>query len=297
MSRTTARGEATIRQVCLAFHICRQAYYQAKSSPRPPSESEIAGLGARGRQGPWATACELEAGIRRVVESHLGWGVRKVWATLRREGMKVSRKRVWAMMKALGLVLPPVRERDALAPRGQVVVAESNRRWATDLTTVWTAQDGLVALVPVIDCGDRSVLACEVTKSQDSRAVLSPVAFSLTAEFGDPKRVPWNLELRTDHGPQYTGADCEAMCAQWGLNHTLAPVGRPTGNAVAERVIQTLKVELIWTRDWASAAELRQAIAGWQAEYNHQRPHQALGWETPAERRARNLGLPDRLAA
>jgi putative transposase len=155
----------------------------------------------------------------------------------------------------------------------------------------------LVAVVPVVDCGDRSVLACEVTKSQQSRAVLAPVAFSLETQFGDAEQVPWGLELRTDHGPQYTGSDCEDLCTRWGLDHTLAPVGRPTGNAVAERVILTLKVELVWTRDWESAAELRIAIADWLREYNQHRPHQALGWETPAERRVRNLGLPTRLAA
>ena len=46
-------------------------------------------------------------------------------------------------------------ERREEADRGHVTVADSNRRWATDLTTVWTRQDGVVALVPVIDCGDR----------------------------------------------------------------------------------------------------------------------------------------------
>ena len=121
--------------------------------------------------------------------------------------------------------------------------------------------------------------------------VLSPVARSLTVTFGSPTNVPWDLELRTDHGSQYTGRDCEILCKEWNVTHTLAPVGRPTGNAVAERFIQTLKVELIWTRDWESIAELRAAIEAWLIEYNHGRPHQAMGWETPAERRAKNLAV------
>ena len=112
-----------------------------------------------------------------------------------------------------------------------------------------------------------------------------------------PEGVPVGLELRTDHGPQFTGADCEDLCKRWGLDHSLAPVGRPTGNAVAERVIQTLKVELLWTRDWESIEELRTAIRVWMDEYNHRRPHQALDWMTPAEKRAANLGLPQVAAA
>jgi hypothetical protein len=67
------------------------------------------------------------------------------------------------------------------------------------------------------------------------------------------------LELPTFHGPQYTGADCAALAARWGLEHTFAPVGRPTGNAVVERFIRTMKEEVVWLRDWNTAAELREA--------------------------------------
>jgi putative transposase len=91
-----------------------------------------------------------------------------------------------------------------------------------------------------------------------------------------PMAVPDGLELRSVHGPQYTGSDCADLCRSWGLDHTLAPVGRPTGNAVAERFIQTLKVELIWTRDWVGIAELREAVAQWLHVCNHVRPHEAL---------------------
>ncbi|MGC3998581.1 MAG: integrase core domain-containing protein [Anaeromyxobacter sp.] len=78
--------------------------------------------------------------------------------------------------------------------------------------------------------------------------------------------------------------------AAWGLTHTFAPVGRPTGNAVAERVIRTMKEEVIWLRDWDTAEQLREAVLAWQHRYNTQRPHQALGWKTPAEYRAEKLG-------
>ena len=120
-----------------------------------------------------------------------------------------------------------------------------------------------MALVPVIDCGDRVVFEIEVTKSQESPVVLAPVERSLEEAFGSPTATPAGLELRSDHGPQYSGADCQELCEAWRLEHTFAPVGRPTGNAVAERFIRTLKVELLWTRDWESLDELRQAVKEW----------------------------------
>jgi hypothetical protein len=60
---------------------------------------------------------------------------------------------------------------------------------------------------------------------------------------------PSPQELRTDHGPQYTAEDCVDLCRAWRLDHTFAPVGRPTGNSVAERLIRTMKEECIWLRD------------------------------------------------
>jgi putative transposase len=73
------------------------------------------------------------------------------------------------------------------------------------------------------------------------------------------------------------------------LEHTLAPVGTPTGNAVAERTIRTLKEECLWLSDFDSLQQLQAALAQWQHDFNHQRPHQALHWQTPAERRAQHL--------
>jgi putative transposase len=157
-----------------------------------------------------------------------------------------------------------------------VAVPEPNRRFGGDLTTVWTKKDGWVAVVPTIDCGCRSVLGLRVDKDQHSPAVLASVEQALREAFGEPKYVPLGVELRTDHGPQYTGADCAALVSTWHLLHTFAPVGRPTGNAVAERVIRTMKEEVVWLRDWDSADELREALLAWQVRYNTQRPHQAV---------------------
>ena len=290
MSRMTSRGIATVRQLCRAMKVSRQAYYAAGQPER--AKPEPAARPSRG-----VPADVLEAGIRRITTEQPGWGLRKVWAVLRREGVRVGRRRVWAVMKVLGLLLPPPREREATIRLGTVAVPDSNRRWATDQTTAWTRRDGLVSIVPVIDCGDRYVLEVGVEKSQESGVMLAPTARALGAEFRDRSQVPPGLELRTDHGPQVTGADCQRLCDSWSLDHTFAPVGRPTGNAVVERVIETMKIELLWLRDFETIDEMRTAIQEWARTYNDRRPHQALRWQTPAERRAHNLTPALRRAA
>jgi putative transposase len=285
MSRTTSRGTASVSLLCEALHVSRQAYYAAQRSPSPPPRRPRCAP-----QGDHTPTSQAIPAIRAVAARFPAWGVRKVWACVRRDGLRVSRRRVWVLMATLGLLQKAVSVRGEEVPRGTVAVATSNRRWATDMTKAWTRLDGWVAVMPVIDCGDRVLLACETSQSQTSGALLAPVALALREHVGDPSRVPDGLELRTDHGPQYTGADAAELCAAWRLEHTFAPVGRPTGNAVAERIMLTMKVELIWTRDWESAEELRGALRAWMKTYNEERPHQSLGWQTPAERRTANLG-------
>ena len=123
-------------------------------------------------------------------------------------------------------------------------------------------------------------------------AVLGSVQRSLLGAFGAPENVPEGVELRSDNGPQYTGSDAAALARKWGLEQTFAPVGRPTGNAVAERTIQTMKLECIWLEEFEGVDDLQAALDRWMAVFNHERPHQALNWQTPVERRCERLGLP-----
>lgn len=295
MSRMTVAGEASVALLCRTFRLSRAAFYaEGRRARGEAAPSTVAALPRRPR---YTSAEVVLLRIREVLarDTARAWGVRKVWATLRREGLRVSRRRVHAIMRAHDLVLARDGE-PGDRPRGHVVVPEPNRRLATDLTTVWTRRDGVVALVPTIDCGDRTAVVV-VTKDQHGPAVLASVEAKLRAAFGAPAGVPEGVELRTDHGPQYTGADCDALCARWRLAHTFAPVGRPTGNAVVERFIRTLKEELLWLQDWNSADELRAAITSWLAHYHTQRPHQALAWQTPNERRADRLAAPILVAA
>lgn len=292
MSRTTDAGEATVTAMCALFGVSRQAWYAARKAP-----AEAAAERRRGRPRS-VPAPELLAGIREILADHPAWGHRKVWAMLRRRGVGASRRRIAELMRAHGEMQEAHAPRSTPRRPGHVVVPEPNRRFATDLTTVWTRRDGLVAVVLTVDCGCRSVLDVAATKSQASGPVLDCVERALEAAFGSPEGVPYGMELRFDHGPQYTGHDAAALAKRWGIVHTFAPVGRPTGNAVAERTIQTMKVECLWRSEFEDVGAVQTALDAWRTSFNEERPHQALGWRTPAEVRERKLGRgPARKAA
>lgn len=282
----TSAGKATVQLVCRTFGLSRAAYYDALNAEKVVPIDRV-----RKTHSSVQVADEvLEERIRALADEFRAFGVRRIHAMLKREGLHVGVRRVWKMMSRLGLTLPAVSEREPAPRFGHVAVPDPNRRIGTDLTTVVTRRDGLVAVVPVIDNGCRSALALVATKRQDSVAVLAPVRQALIRAFGDTGRVPDGVELRTDHGPQYTGADCERLCQEWGLEHTFAPVGRPTGNAVTECFIRSLKEELIWLKDWDSLDELQAALDAFRVYYDERRPHQAHGYRTPTEYRLDHLG-------
>lgn len=295
MSRETSRGNAPVALVCRLFRVSRQGYYAALRGgadlPRTKAETSTRAVSSR-----YASEEILLPAIRRICKEHPAWGVRKVWAVLRRyDGLMVSKNRVYALMKREGLTFEGKGGRPVL--RGSVAVALPNRLWATDMTTIYTQRDGWVGVTPTIDCGCRSILGLAVSVSQEATTLLSSLRHALENELGEVAAVPDGLEWRTDHGPQFTGVDARDLCEAWELDHTFAPIGRPTGNAVAERVIRTLKEEVLWLRDFDTADEVRDAVEAWRRIYNERRPHQALGYRTPAEVRREHLGPSTAVAA
>ena len=108
MSRVTSRGEAPVSLVCEAFDLSRAAYYATKDAKPARAAAKVVALPRKARH---ASAESVLAAIRIVLVEWPSWGVRKVWAALRRDhGLAVSKKRVWSIMRAHGgdiTLVPP----------------------------------------------------------------------------------------------------------------------------------------------------------------------------------------------
>ena len=59
--------------------------------------------------------------------------------------------------------------------------------------------------------------------------------------------------------------------------------GRALDNVFIERLWRSLKYELIYPGDFATGLELFRALENYFQFYNHERPHQALDYQTPAD--------------
>ncbi len=57
--------------------------------------------------------------------------------------------------------------------------------------------------------------------------------------------------------------------------------GRALDNVFIERFWRSLKYEDIYIRDYQTPCSLRYGLEAFVQFYNHQRPHQALDYQTP----------------
>jgi len=79
-------------------------------------------------------------------------------------------------------------------------------------------------------------------------------------------------------------------CRTLGIRHLRTRPYRPQTNGKAERFIRTMLSGWAYGAIYASSTERTAALDGWLFHYNHHRPHQALGRQTPATKLNNLLG-------
>ncbi len=88
----------------------------------------------------------------------------------------------------------------------------------------------------------------------------------------------------SDNGPAYRSTHWHHTCTQLGITAKKTRPYRPQTNGKIERFHRTLADGWAYARHYLSETERRTALTGWLHEYNHHRPHSAIGNQTPISR-------------
>jgi putative transposase len=211
------------------------------------------------------------------------YGSRRMTNWLGRGGHEVNRKRVQRLMRKMGLeaVYPRPRLSQA-APEHKVYpyllrgieVHHPNQVWSTDITYV-PMKHGFMYLVAVMDWHSRYVLSWQISNTMDVNFCLTALEQAL--EKGGPEI------FNTDQGSQFTSQAFTGRLEEAGVAISMDGRGRVLDNIFVERLWRTVKYEDIYIKGYATVAELEAGLADYFWFYNHERPHQALGYQTPAE--------------
>ena len=120
---------------------------------------------------------------------------------------------------------------------------------------------------------------------------LEPIHQAVRSRFGAiGPQVAKGLSARHDHGSQYTSDAFQDELFFLGIESSPAFVRAPEGNGCVERLIRTLKEQLLWLRPFKNVEELRLALLEWAARYNRSWLIERHGFLTPSQARANYEG-------
>ena len=227
---------------------------------------------------------ELVREIGLLKQDHPFWGYRRVWAYLRyRKEILVNRKRVYRVMREHHLlVTKQTRNRAVRTPREKPKASAPKQFWGIDMTKIYVQNWGWVYTTLVIDWYTKKIVGSHSGGRSRAREWLSALNEGLNGEF--PRGVEGhNLSLVSDNGCQPTSIAFQKECCQLEIKQIYTSYNNPKGNAETERVMRTLKEELLWLHDWHSEEEVSEAIRKWIVEYNSDYPHSALGYRSPEQ--------------
>jgi len=153
-------------------------------------------------------------------------------------------------------------------------ITRPNQVWAADITYIPMAR-GFLYLVAIIDWYSRYMLSWRLSNTLDDSFCVEALEEALRK--GRPDI------FNTDQGAQFTGEAFTGLLQQHGVRISMDGKGRYSDNLFIERLWRTVKYEEVYIKAYQNGRDARVGIGDYFRFYNTERPHQALGYRTPAE--------------
>jgi putative transposase len=212
------------------------------------------------------------------------YGARKIAVELKRQkGFAVNRKRVRRLMQFMGIRAVYRRPRTTKPAPGHKVypyllrglkITRPDQVWAADITYIPMAR-GFLYLVSIIDWYSRYVISWRLSNTLD--ADFCVVALEEALSKGTPEI------FNTDQGSQFTGETFTGLLKDHGVRISMDGKGSYNDNLFIERLWRTVKYEEVYLKAYDDGREARVSLGEYFHFYNTTRPHQSLGYLTPAE--------------
>ena len=266
-----------IATLCDILELNRSSYYKWLS--RDTSEQE-------------AKDTELTQRICTLYQESNGiFGYRRMKLNLlRRFGMNVNKKRVYRVMRAIGLKSVIRKKRPNYIRSTPEVTAENvlgrkftahrlNEKWLTDVTE-FKYNGGKAYLSAILDLKDKGIVAYAIGHSNNNKLVFDTFDAAVQRH---PDAKPL---FHSDRGFQYTSKVFRAKLDAQGMTQSMSRVGRCIDNGPMEAFWGMLKSEMYYLRRFDSYEALVRAVADYIHFYNNRRFQECLGGLAPAEYRA-----------
>lgn len=254
----------SLRRQCELTGLPRSTYYYV-----PASESEF----------------NLQL-MRLIDEQYLktpfyGWP--RMTAYLQRQDYTINHKRVQRLMQLMGLQAIYPKPKTTVNGQAHRVypyllrdlqIVRPNQVWSADITYI-PMQHGFMYLVAILDWFSRYVVAWQLSNTLDGQFCLEVLEQALLQ--GRPEI------FNTDQGVQFTAREFTSRLEGAGIRISMDGRGRALDNIFIERLWRSVKYEDVYLKEYGSVPQLDAGLQAYFRFYNEDRPHQSLGYRTPAE--------------
>ncbi|GAK41403.1 integrase catalytic subunit [Paenibacillus sp. TCA20] len=230
----------------------------------------------------------LEEHIMAIHRLHPYFGYLRMTVAMKREGLHVNHKRVYRLMKKLGIRSVIRKKRRFFGKQASVVHpnrlerqfhAEAPlRKLVTDITYIRVGER-FVYLSAIQDLYNNEVVAWRLSERNDLLLVTKTV--DMLCEKTDLTGVL----LHSDQGFQYTSKPFNSKLTKLGIVGSHSRRGNCFDNACIESFFSHLKTEKIYLTHLESVSDLEQAIQEYVSFYNHERFQKKLNDRSPVEYR------------
>ena len=209
------------------------------------------------------------------------YGSRRMTAWLRAQGYAVNRKRVQRLMRLMGTEAiyqrpntskPSVEHKVYPYLLRSLEISRANQVWAADITYLPMAR-GFVYLVAIMDWYSRYVLAWRISNALDVDFCVDALEEALSK---DKPEI-----FNTDQGSRFTSDAFTGVLLGHGIQISVDGKGRFMDNIFVERLWRSVKYEEVYLKAYETVPEAKEGIGSYLCFYNDERPHQALGYQTP----------------
>lgn len=222
--------------------------------------------------------------IREIYAMRPFQGYRRITWDLKDLGYSINRKRVYRLMKLMGI--------EAVYPKKNLSKRNHEHKvypyllkdhpplkphdvWCVDITYIKIAT-GFIYLTALIDVVSRHVMGWHVSTSLDTESCLRALEMAIATGYR-PKII------NSDQGCQFTSSEWIYQLTLLGVKISMDGKGRALDNIPIERFWRTIKYEEVYLNTYESVKEAKESLNAYINWYNHKRRHSGINDHRPYE--------------